>query len=515
MIWSKAALPFTHEDDFNSKENILNPLKKLAGETAIYGVSSILGRLLNWLLVPLYTILFVTEEYGIVTNLMAYVAITLVLLTYGLETGYFRYANDATYKVKVYSTTFFSVLTTSLVFLAIVFLFLDPISSFLNVADRSYYIVLLASTLALDAITSLPFAKLRQEKRPLRFALIKFCNIGINLGLNLFFLLLCPKLNTWFPELGITRIWNPEVGIGYIFIAWFVASFFNLILLLPDLIKIQWHFDKVLLRKVLSYAFPILIVSIAAQINLNGDKMLMPKLISDPEVALSQTGIYGANYKLAVIMTLFIQAFRFAFEPFFFSQNKDENSKKLYADVLKYFVIFGLLIFMGVIFYLDIVKILIDKKYHAGLDVVPLVLLANFFLGIFFSLSLWYKLTDRTRFGAYIALGGAAVTLTLNVLLVPKIGYYGAAIAILACSVLMTTTSYILGQKYYPIPYELKRLGLYFVLGMLLYFASTYIQFENHWLKMLAKTPLIILFLVVVFQKEKLWTVLRRIKGKG
>jgi len=493
----------------------LNPLKKLAGETAIYGVSSILGRLLNWLLVPLYTILFVTEEYGIVTNLMAYVAITLVMLTYGLETGYFRFANDDTYKAKVYSTTFFSVLTTSLIFLGAVLLFLDPISSFLNVSDRSYYVVLLALTLALDAITSLPFAKLRQENRPLRYAFIKLSNIGINMGLNLFFLLLCPKLNAWFPELGVTRIWNPEIGIGYIFIAMFVASFFNLILLLPDLIKIQWHFDKALLRRVLSYAFPILIVSIAAQINLNGDKLLMPKLISDAREALSQTGIYGANYKLAVIMTLFIQAFRFAFEPFFFSQNKDESSKKLYADVLKYFVIFGLLIFLGVMFYLDIVKILIDSKYHGGLDVVPLVLLANFFLGIFFSLSLWYKLTDKTRFGAYMALGGAAITLILNIILVPKIGYYGAAIAIFVCSIFMTITSYILGQKYYPIPYELKRIAMYFGLAMLLYFVSTYIQIDNHWLKMLAKTPLIILFLVVVFQKEKLWHVIRRIKDKG
>ncbi len=490
----------------------MNPLKKLAGETAIYGVSSILGRLLNWLLVPLYTIVFVTEEYGIVTNLMAYVAISLVMLTYGLETGYFRFANDEKFKLKVYSTTFFSVLTTSSIFLLLILLFLDPVSSFLNVANRPYYVVLLALTLALDATTSLPFAKLRQDKRPLRFASIKFLNIGVNMGLNLFFLWLCPKLNSLFPELGITRIWNPEIGIGYIFISMFVASFFNLILLLPDFIKIKWEFDMPLLRKVMTYAFPILIVSIAAQVNLNGDKLLMPNLISDAKEALSQTGIYGANYKLAVIMTLFIQAFRFAFEPFFFSQNKDENSKKLYADVLKYFVIFGMLIFLGVMFYLDIVKILIDSKYHDGLDVVPLVLLANFFLGIFFSLSLWYKLTDRTHFGAYIALGGAAITLTLNIILVPRMGYYGAAIAILVCSVLMTLTSYVLGQKYYPVPYELKRIGLYFILAIFLYHASTYIYFDNHWLKMLVKTPLIILFLIIVFQKEKLWTLVGRIK---
>lgn len=488
----------------------MNPLKKLAGETAVYGVSSILGRLLNWLLVPLYTILFVQEEYGIVTNLMAYVAMALVILTYGLETGYFRFANDETYRENIFSTTFISVTTTSLLFLASIFVFIDPISSFLNVPDRSNFIILLALTLALDSITSLPFAQLRQQNRPLRYAFIKLSNIGINLGLNLFFLLLCPKLNTWFPELGVTRIWNPEIGIGYIFIAMFVASLFNLILLLPDLIKIKWQFDMALLRKVLKYASPILVVSIAAQINLNVDKMLMPKLISDAGEALSQTGIYGANFKLAVIMTLFIQAFRFAFEPFFFSQNKDENSKKLYADVLKYFVIFGLLIFMGVMFYIDIVKILISTEYHEGLGIVPYVLLANFFLGIFFSLSLWYKLTDKTRLGAYLAIGGAVITLALNLVLVPKIGYYGSAIAILVCSVLMTFASYALGRKHYPIDYDVKRITLYFGLAMLLYFLSTCIQMDNHWLKMLAKTPLIILFLVVVFQMEKLWKTLGR-----
>ena len=499
----------------------MNPLKKLAGETAIYGVSSILGRLLNWLLVPLYTNIFVESEYGIVTNLMAYVAMALVILTYGLETGFFRYANDEDCKSNVFSTTFLSVTTTSLLFLLGVFLFLDPISSFLNVEDRSIYIILLSLTLAFDAITSLPFAKLRQENRPLRYAFIKLSNIGINLGLNLFFLVLCPMVNGWFPEWGVTRIWNPEIGIGYIFIAMFVASFFNLILLVPDLLKVKWQFDMTLLRKVLKYASPILVVSIAAQINLNVDKMLMPKLISDAGEALAQTGIYGANFKLAVIMTLFIQAFRFAFEPFFFSQKKDESSKQLYADILKYFVVFGLLIFLGVIFYLDIVKILIGPKFHDGLDIVPIVLLANFFLGIFFSLSLWYKLTDNTRFGAYIALGGAAVTLILNLILVPRIGYYGAATAILVCSVLMTVTSYILGQKYYPIPYELKRIVTYFGFAMLLYFASTYIQLENHWLKMLTKTPLIILFLVLVIRKENLWSVIRgwgvkrRVKDKG
>ncbi|MBN2595526.1 polysaccharide biosynthesis C-terminal domain-containing protein [Labilibaculum sp.] len=491
----------------------MNPLKKLAGETVIYGVSSILGRLLNWLLVPLYTNLFVPEDYGIVTNLMSYVAILLVVLTYGMETGYFRFASKETKSDITFSTGFISLIATSILFWIIVAGFLNPLSVFLEVPENKSFIVLLALTLGFDAITALPFAKLRKENRAVRYAGLKLINIGVNLGINLFFLLLCPWIHNNFPEIPITTIWNPEFGIGYIFMAIFVSSFTNLLLLLPDILKVQLKLDQKLLLKILAYSSPILVVSICGTLNINLDKMIMPELIPESQNPFYQTGIYGANYKLAVIMTLFIQAFRYSFEPFFFAQAKEQSSKQVYADVLKYFVILGLIIFLGVMFYLDIVKILIDSRYHEGLGIVPYVLLANLFFGIFFSLSLWYKLTDKTRFGAYIAIVGVIVTLVLNILLVPIFGYMGAAYSVLACFLVITAISYIAGQKYYPVPYDLKGILFYLLLAAILFTISTYLNPENQWMKMAGKTPLLLLFIIVVVQKEHLWSSLGKIVG--
>ncbi|PKQ63542.1 hypothetical protein BZG02_09225 [Labilibaculum filiforme] len=496
----------------------MNPLKKLAGETAIYGISTIIGRLLNWLLVPLYTKLFIPEDYGIVTNLMSYVAILLVVLTYGMETGYFRFASREKESDTTFSTGFISLITTSFLFWIVIAGFLNPLSVFFDVPTNKSFIVLLALTLGFDAITALPFAKLRQENKAFRYAGLKLINIGINLGINLFFLVLCPWIYHHFPEVPITKVWNPEFGIGYIFLAIFVSSFINLLLLLPDILKVKLCLDRKLLLKILAYSSPILVVSICGTLNINLDKMIMPELIPESQNPLYQTGIYGANYKLAVIMTLFIQAFRYSFEPFFFSQSKEQNSKQVYAEVLKYFVILGLIIFLGVMFYLDIVKILIDTRYHEGLGMVPYVLLANLFFGIFFSLSLWYKLTDKTRMGAYIAIIGAVITIALNVLLVPIFGYMGAAYAVLVCFVSITVISYIAGQKYYPVPYDLKRILLYFLLAAILFVVAGYIPLENEWAKMAAKTPLLLIFIIVVIQKEHLWHSLGKIvgiKGKG
>lgn len=483
----------------------MNPLKKLAGETVIYGASSIIGRLLNWLLVPLYTNLFIPEQYGIVTNLMSYVAILLVVLTYGMETGYFRFASNEKESDVTFSTGFISLIVTSVLFWIAIVSFLDPLSVYLDIHANKSYIILLALTLGFDAITSLPFAKLRQENRAVRYAGLKLINIGVNLGINLFFLLLCPWIYSTFPDFPITMIWNPEFGIGYIFLAIFVSSLLNLVLLLPDILKVDLKLDRKLLIKILGYSSPILIVSICGTLNINLDKMIMPELIPDTQNPLYQTGIYGANYKLAVIMTLFIQAFRYSFEPFFFTQAKQKNSKQVYADVLKYFVIFGLFIFLGVMFYIDIVKILIDSTYHEGLVIVPYVLLANLFFGIFFSLSLWYKLTDNTRFGAYIAIIGVSITIVLNLLLVPKFGYMGAAYSVLACFFTITVISYIAGQKYYPVQYDLKSILFYLLFALIIFIGSTFINIENEWLKMAIKTPLLLLFGIVVIQKEGLW----------
>lgn len=488
----------------------MNPLKKLAGETAIYGVSSIVGRFLNWLLFPVYTYIFAPEEYGIVANLMSYVALFLVLLTYGMETGYFRFANKEGKTEITFTTGFFSLSASTLVFWLLIFVFLNPLADYLKISEHKEYILLLAATLGLDAITALPFAKLRLQNRAFRYAGLKLINIFVNVGINLFFLVLCPWIHEKFPNIPIESIWNPNIGVGYIFIAYCVASVINFLLLLPDLKSVKFKIDSSLLKEILSYSWPILIVSVCGQINLNLDKMLMPKLIPESMDPMYQTGIYGANYKLAVIMTLFIQAFRYAFEPFFFAQSKQENSKQVYADVLKYFTLFCLLIFLGVMFYIDIVKLLIKSNYHEGLSIVPYVLLGNLFFGVFFSLSLWYKLSDKTKYGAIMAIIGSAITIVLNIILVPKIGYQGAAYAVFLCFGIMMVVSYLLGQKHYPVPYDIKRILFYFIFAMILFAVGSQIRIENQWLKMLAKTPLLLAFIAVVIQKEQLWGMLKK-----
>lgn len=488
----------------------MNPLKKLAGETAIYGVSSIVGRFLNWLLVPLYTYIFAPDEYGIVANLMSYVALFLVLLTYGMETGYFRFANKEGKADITFTTGFLSLSVSTLVFWLLIFIFLNPLADYLKISDHKEYILLLATTLGLDAITALPFAKLRLQNRAFRYAGLKLINIFTNLGINLFFLVLCPWVHENFQNIPIESIWNPNIGVGYIFIAFCVASVINFLLLLPDLKSLKFKMDSGLLKEILSYSWPILVVSVCGQINLNLDKMLMPNLIPESMDPMYQTGIYGANYKLAVIMTLFIQAFRYAFEPFFFAQSKQENSQQVYADVLKYFTVFCLLIFLGVMFYIDIVKLLIKSNYHEGLSIVPYVLLGNLFFGVFFSLSLWYKLSDKTRYGANMAILGSVITIVLNIVLVPKIGYQGAAYAVFLCFGIMMVVSYLLGQKHYPVPYDIKRILFYFIFAMILFAVASQIQIDNQWIKMLAKTPLLLAFIGIVIHKEKLWGVLKR-----
>ncbi len=482
-------------------------LKKLAGETAIYGVSSIVGRFLNWLLVPLYTDIFTQSEYGVVTNLMSYVAIFFVLLTYGVETGFFRFAKDQKDRQQTYSTGLISLTTTTLLFGVCILIFLKPISFFLEIPNHREYIVLLALTIGLDVITALPFAKLRLEKRPLRFATLKLINIFVNLGINLFFLVLCPWLHQHYPELNITKIWNPNVGIGYIFIAFSVASIINALLLIPDFRQVSLKIDFKLLRKILNYSWPILVVSICGMININLDKLLMPHLIPADQQPLYQTGIYGANYKLAVIMSLFIQAFRFAFEPFFFTH----DSKQTYAEVLKYFTAFGLLIFLGVMFYLDLVKLFIGKGFREGVEIVPYVLMANLFFGIFFSLSVWYKKTDKTHLGALIAIVGAVVTVIMNVVLVPKIGYMGAAYAVLACFFVMMILTYVMGQKYYRIPYNIGRVFFYFIVALGIYALGMLIKMESTLSTLLLRTPFILLFIAVFIVRENLLSRKKRI----
>jgi len=499
------------------KIDVLNPFRKLIGDTAIYGVSSIVGRFLNWWLVPYYSVIFLTNEYGVVANLYAYVAFLLVMLTYGMETGYFRFASRSKEPDKVYSTSQTMLMFTSFLFLLLVFIFKGEISALIRYPDYPEYIWLLATVVAIDAFTSIPFAKLRLDNRPIKFATVKLVNIGFNIGFNLFFLSVCPGILEHYPDSPVKFIYNSELGVSYVFIANLLASLSTLVLLYKEIFSIRIHIDKPLLKQMLNYSFPILVIGVAGMVNQNIDKILIPFLVPENQLPMHQVGVYSANYKLAVLMNMFIQAFRYAFEPFFFSRSSSEDTEdpKLYATVMKYFLIFGMLIFLGMTLYIDIIKMVIDASYHEGLKVVPIILMANLFFGIFFSLSIWFKLKDMTRYGAYIALIGAVITLVLNFLLIPVIGYMGSAIAVLVCFFVMMVITYLWGQKYYFIPYDLKRLGTYFFTGLGIFILSLLTKDMAPFLKFSTNTLMLLFFFYLIFRLEKseIFKILKRKKG--
>jgi len=481
----------------------LNPFKKLAGDTAIYGISSIVGRFLNWGLAPYYTFVFIAEEFAVVTNLYAYVAFFLVLLTYGMETAYFRYASKSKNPEEVYSTSLISLFFTSILFGVLVLSFSSSISSFIGYPDYPQYIVWLAIILAIDALTAIPFARLRLNNRPVKFATIRIISIAFNIGFNLFFLSFAPNWLENHPDSVIRLVYSPEIGVGYVFISNLLASLVTLLLLIPEIFKISYEFNKKLLATMLNYALPVLIVGLAGMVNQNIDKILIPFLVSEDQNPMYQLGVYGANFKLAVLMNMFIQAFRYAFEPFFFSRGTSENDPKIYATVMNYFVIFGLLIFLGMVFYIDLIKFIIDPEYHDGLKVVPIVLMGNLFFGIYFALSLWYKLKDMTRYGAYIAIIGAVFSLSLNFMLIPVWGYMGSAVAVFFSYFIMMVISYFLGRKFYPIPYDLKRIGTYFSIAMVLFIVSVFTSSQPTMIKYSVNTVLLMFFLFSVYRMEK------------
>ncbi len=481
----------------------MNPFKKLAGDTAIYGVSSIVGRFLNWWLVPYYSFMFLPGEYAVVTNMYAYVSFFLVLLIYGMETSYFRFASRNKNPEEVYSTSLISLFFTTIAFVLFASVFRSEIARLIQYPEHSEYILWFAIILGIDSFTAIPFARLRLNNRPVKFAAIRFISIAITIGFNLFFISLCPRLIANNPDSIIRIFYSEDIGVGYVFISNLLASVITLLLLLPEIFRISFTFNKKLLKQMLSYGFPILIVGLAGMVNQNIDKVLIPFLLPDDQNPMIQLGIYGANYKLAVLMNMFIQAFRYAFEPFFFARSNSKDDPKVYALIMKYFVIFGLIIFLGMVLYIDILKVIIDVEYHEGLKVVPLILMANLFFGMYFTLSLWYKLKDMTRYGAYMALIGAAITLVLNVVLIPVMGYMGSAVAVLVCFFTMVVISYLLGQKYYYVPYNIKRIGTYFFIALILFFISFYTSGLELIMKYMTHTIFITIFVVIVFSLEK------------
>lgn len=470
-------------------------LKSVVKDTAIYGLSSIVGRFLNYLLVPLYTakLSAASGGYGVITNVYAYTALLMVILTYGMETTFFRYVNkEGENPDKVYSTTMISVASTSLLFVLLVLLFLQPISSFMGYADHSSYIWVMAVTVAVDAFACIPFAYLRYKKRPMKFAILKLANIMMAILLNLFFFLLLPA---WTGDGGL-------VDAGYAFYINLFCSVALLFFLLKEITAVPFDFDKALLRRMLSYSWPILVLGVAGILNQTADKILFPYIYQGTD-AHSQLGIYGAASKIAMIMAMITQAFRYAYEPFVFGNNNDKDSRNTYAKAMKFFIIFTLLAFLVVMAYIDLLKYIIGRDYWEGLKVVPVVMAAEIMMGIYFNLSFWYKLIDKTIWGAWFSGIGCVVLITVNVLFVPRYGYMACAWAGFMGYASAMTISYLVGQKKYPINYPLKEIVLYVALAAVLYIG---IGYSNRllplWAALAVNTLIIFLFIAYIVKKD-------------
>jgi O-antigen/teichoic acid export membrane protein len=473
-------------------------LKKLAGQTAIYGFSSVVPRLLNYILVPLYTRVFLPEEYGVVTEMYAYLAFLLILLTYGMETGFFRFATKDEDSSLTYSTAFYSLLTSSVLFIGLVYLFSNSISSLLQYPNNPEYVKLLVIIIGIDAFTTIPFAKLRLENRPILFAFLKISGVVLNVLLNFFFLTVCPQVE-FFTTIGL---YDPSLGVTYVFISNLISSLFVLVLLffIPGIVPRTFSFAR--LKIILVYSFPLLISGLGGTTNESFDRIFLKYLIDPTNDPLYQLGIYGSNVKLAVLMVLFIQMYRYAAEPFFFSNANRSDSPTMYANMMKYFLIFTLLIFLGVGLFTDVFKYLVGPNFREGLGVVPILLLANLFYGLFFNFSIWYKLTNKTWYGIYYTFTGAAVTLVLYFTLIPKIGYYGAAVARLSCYILMAYLCYRGGKKFFPIPYDLKRMGIYLLSAIIVFSLGYFININILFLSFLYRFALVGAFLYIVILNE-------------
>lgn len=464
-------------------------LKSLAKETAIYGMSSIVGRFLNYLLVPVYTSSLSAQSggYGVVTNIYAWVALILVILTCGMETGFFRFANkEGEEPQKVYSTTLLGVGGFSLSFLLLGLLFLQPIAGWLEYADHPWYVGMMMMVVAMDAIQCIPFAYLRYQKRPLRFAALKLLFIVLNIALNLIY---------------YVGMEGKEVGCA--FLINLICTSVVMLCLIPELRPCRYGFDRALYRKMLSYSLPLLLLGVAGILNQVADKIIFPFVYPDPSQASVELGIYGAASKIAMVMAMLTQAFRFAYEPFVFGKSRDKDNLQMYAQAMKFFIIFTLLAYLAVLFYLDVLKFIIGRDYWPGLRVVPIVMAAEIFMGIYFNLSFWYKLTDQTKWGAWFSLVGCIVLVLLNLLLIPRYSYMGCAWAGLAGYGTAMLLSYFIGQKKFPIPYNLRAIAGYVLLAALLYLLSVVVEVEHLVLRLVFRSLLLLLFLGWVIYKER------------
>lgn len=480
-------------------------LKSVVKDTAIYGLSSIIGRFLNYLLVPLYTAVLPAGSggYGVVTNIYAYVGLILVILTFGMETTFFRFANKEGEKpLVVYSTTLIIVGTISLFFLCMVLGFLPQISQAMGYATHPEYIGIMGACVALDAFLAIPFAWLRYQKRPIKFAALNLLFIFLNIVTNLLYFLVLPKLYPLYPDV-IGLFYNPGVGVGYIFGLNLVCKAAIVAFFIPELTGFKYILDVALMKHMLRYSWPILVLGIAGILNQTADKIIFPLVYGDIQEGQVQLGIYGACVKIAMIMAMITQAFRYAYEPFVFGKSKDQDSKTTYAKGMKFFIIFTLLAFLCVMAWLDALKYIIAPGYWDGLRVVPIVMAAEIMMGIYFNLSFWYKLIDKTIWGAWFSLAGCAVLLVINFVFIPRYGYMACAWGGFAGYGTSMILSYLVGQKKNPINYPMRSIMTYIALALLLTLVMVYIpESWNIWARLGAKTILVILFAAYIVKKD-------------
>jgi len=464
-------------------------LKSLAKDTAIYGLSSIVGRFLNYLLVPLYTHYMPKEsgDYGISTNIYAYTALILVLLTFGMETTLFRFANDERTKPDtVFTTAFATVGALTALFLLLVFGFITPVSSALGYAGHPEYLTMMAVVVALDALQALPFCYLRFQKRAVRFASLKLLFIVLNIGLNLLYF-----------------VWLGKTTVFYVFFINLLCTAFITLFFIPDLFRVSWHFDGRLLAQMLGYSWPILVLGIAGILNQVADKILFPLVYPDEAEANVQLGVYGGCVKIAMIMAMITQAFRYAYEPIVFAKNKDADKTEYYASAMKYFLIFTLLAFLCVVGWMPLLQYIIGEDYREGLGVVPIVMVAEIMMGVYFNLSFWYKLIDRTIYGAWFSLAGCAVLFLVNVLFIPKYGYWACAWGGVAGYGTAMVLSYVVGQRMNPIPYPMKDIGVYVLAAACAFGAMCLVgNHVSEWGALAFNTLLIVLFLALIVRRD-------------
>ncbi|MEO6303384.1 MAG: oligosaccharide flippase family protein [Bacteroidia bacterium] len=478
-----------------------NPLKKLAGQTIIYGLGSILPRIINYLFSLALTYIFKTpSDMASNTEFYAYISFVNIIFTYGMETAFFHFSNKIDDKDKVYSTALISIFCSTASLTLLLCLFSQNIAGLMDYPNNQNYVIWCVLIIATDTLTALPFARLRLQNNAKRFTALKIINVFIYLSVSIFYLVFSKNAYENNEDSFLAHCYNPEIGVGYAFLAQLVANVFNLLFLSKEFTGFNYVFDKELWRQLFKYAWPLLFLGLAGMINETFDRIILKELLPE-DIGKTELGIYGACYKVAILMTIFIQAFKYAAEPFFFNQAKDKNAKVLNAVIMKYFVIFCSFLFLATMMNLDILKGMISEEYRQGLGVAPILLLANLFLGVYFNLSIWYKLTGQTKYGAFITIIGAVITLTINFAFVAKFSYMASAWATLASYGTMMVISYFIGQKYYPVKYNIRAIGVFFFMALGFYFLSLLWKNMEWRIVKLALNNLLVLLFVYLFYK--------------